>query len=121
MNFFYPLLLLCFFTVIQLKAETINDSTLLSYPLSEKTDTIIPAETDSTEYRVQPVDDEFLNSIETLLEQKEKEQKLKEVISDYENNLLKKEMSFDWWSALPLVRGIIISSTMAKSRFLPPK
>ena len=111
MNFFYPLLLLCFFTVIQLKAETINDSTLLSYPLSEKTDTIIPAETDSTEYRVQPVDDEFLNSIETLLEQKEKEQKLKEVISDYENNLLKKEMSFDWWSALPLARGLIISST----------
>ena len=111
MKFIYSFSLFCFFPFIQLKAEIFNDSTALYNYFSENTDTVIPQEIDSIEYRVQPVDDEFLNSIEILLDQKEKEQKVKEKINEYEDHLLKKEMSFDWWSALPLVRGFVISST----------
>ena len=90
MKFIYSFSFFCFFSFIPLKAEIVNDSTALSNSFSENIDSIIPQKMDSVEYRVQPVDDEFLNSIEILLDQKEKEQIVKEKINEYENHLLKK-------------------------------
>lgn len=111
MKILFYIFFFCLISFLQLKAEILNDSTTFLNSLSENTDTIIPHEMDSVEYHVQPVDDEYLHNIELLLDKKEKEQKLKELINGYENNLLKREMSFDWWSVLPLVRGLVISST----------
>lgn len=75
------------------------------------TDSLIPNSSDSIVYNYQELDDKYLENLEKMIELKEKEQNIIQVIDNYNNMLLKKEMSFDWWSAFPLIRGGILSST----------
>ena len=74
-------------------------------------DTITPDTQDTIDYSYQQLDDKYLENLEKMIETKEKEQSVRKVIDNYEDVLLKKEMTFDWWSALPLVRGVVLSST----------
>lgn len=107
--FSLPFLFLFLFGVCG-KAEVITDSIPISADL-QLSDTIVPSTEDSIGYRSMVFDDTYLNNIEILLDQKEKEQQIRNVINGYENRLLKQEMAFDWWSSLPFVRGLILSST----------
>ncbi len=107
----YIFLFFCFFFTITVDAKIISDSNHINSSEFLLIDSIIPNQADSIDFKYQEVDEAYLENLEKLIEQKEKEQKIRHIIDDYENNLLIKEMKFDWWSALPIVRGGILSST----------
>lgn len=66
---------------------------------------------DSTGYHRSEIDDGYLQTIENLMVEVEKQEKAKEVIRQYEDGLLKKEMKFNWLSTIPVARGVLLTST----------
>ncbi len=109
------LLLSLYLSAFDTNAKTLIDSYKDAYSVvfidSLKPNLSDTIRLDTIEYMYQKVDDSYLLNLEKLIEQKETEKKIRLVIDDYENNLLKKEMKFDWWSTLPVIRGGILSST----------
>lgn len=105
-----------FFFFLSIKSEATLLQSAIGTFLSP--DSVIPNPNDTIDYSYQELDDKYLENLERLIEMKEKEKDIKQVIDNYENVLLKKEMTFDWWSVLPLVRGGLLSSTTSnfKSR-----
>lgn len=78
-------------------------------------DTILPDSLNpEMNYRVQELDEDDMKALEHIIDEYEKQNQVKREIEKYESKLLKKEMSFDWFSTLPVIRGIVLTATTDK-------
>lgn len=59
----------------------------------------------------QPVDSVFLAQLDTLVMIAEREQAVREVVAKYEQAKLKQEQQFDYTCMMPMVRGLVLTST----------
>ena len=60
------------------------------------------------------ISDDYLRDMENLMDQYEKKQKIQKAVSEQEERMLRQEMKFDYFSTLPLIRGIVMTATTDK-------
>ena len=80
----------------------------------EPADSISPTDNDSTMIVIP--DSDFISNLDSIIIEYEKTHLIQKAIIDYENTLLKKEMSFKLNSSTTLLKGLFLSSTNRRFR-----
>ncbi len=110
MNKIESILTVLFFSASQVIYATEYHTDICIDSLSS--DTLNPDNTFNQEdYRVKEFSQDDLKSLESIINEYEKQNLIKKEITTFEDKLLKKEMSFDWFSTLPVIRGAVLTAS----------